>query len=138
MLTKEQLLSKRNELVASIKTMEATEFAYVIPRPYQQFGNVAEMEQNELIQAFAKLKSQNNDFSQAAAELGFDCDSLDTPLCGGYSYDEWKADMMTRSAELKAEVALKKAKTALEIIENHLSEDDKFALAMSQVDELLS
>lgn len=47
MLTKEQLLSKRNELVANIKTMEATEFVYVIPRPYQQFGNVAEMIQDE-------------------------------------------------------------------------------------------
>ena len=137
MFTKEQLLSKRNELVANIKLMEQTQFVYVIPRPFQQFGDISEMDKDNLVMAFAKLKSLHVDLTKAAEELKLSYNVSNT-LMGGYSYEEWKTDMLTRSAELKLEESYHKASAALEIIESHLSEDDKFALAMEQVDKLLS
>ena len=81
-------------------------------------------------------KIKNN--TASIAELGLENFNTDVAVrVYGYTLEEWKADFQTRASQIKDEEKLQKLNAALRIIEKHLSEDDKFAIDMANVDELL-
>lgn len=137
MLTKEQLLGKRNELIETIKVLEERKFEYVVTRPFQQFGEISEMSNENLICAFAKLKDLVYNLEDSANELGIDMESEEAETVQGFTFEEWKKDFITRKEQNDNYVKLGKYRKALQLIEENLSDDDKFNIAMNSVSELI-
>lgn len=137
MLTKEQLLSKRNELIEAIKVLEEKKFEYVVTRPFQQFGEISEMSNINLVCAYAKLKDLTFNLEDSAKELSIDMESEDAKTVQGFTFEEWKKDFITRKEQNDNCVKLGKYRKALCLIEENLSADDKFNIAMNSVSELI-
>lgn len=137
MLTKEQLLSKRNELIEAIKVLEEKKFEYVVTRPFQQFGEISEMSNINLVCAYAKLKDLTSNIEDSAKELGIDMESEKAGTVQGFTFEEWKKDFITRKEQNDNYVKIGKYRQALFLIEENLSADDKFNIAMNSVSELI-
>ena len=102
------------------------------------------MDEADLCAALKDLKArfaEDTEYNNLAKELGLpmitreEDDDEETYL--GYTYNEWLEDFKTRAAYLNNEEKIDKLEEALRIIDKNLSEDDKFNLAMKDLEELL-
>lgn len=140
-LKRDQLLAKRKELNEKVEK-NSNEIAerkgkYKCARCYEGFGMVNTMGEGVLVLATVDLK-EKSDVSQlnaAAVELGFEEFKNNTVY--GYAPEDWMHDFKNRAAIIKLEKENGKIEEALEIIERNLSEDDKFALEMDALAELI-
>ena len=82
------------------------------------------------------MLSQKSNTSEAEKLLGIVTEK-ETPTICGYTVDEWIEDIKTRKQHLDNIQKIQDLKKAKEILEAHLSEDDKFALDMQKVAEYL-
>ena len=79
----------------------------------------------------------------AAEDLGIDLSTLDeedqptVPTLCGYPVTEWIEDVKTRKAELDNIATIEKLTKAKALLENNLSEDDRFNIQMAQVADLM-
>lgn len=138
-MKREELLSKRTELKTVIDTLENKTYDYKVSRSFNSFGFVSEMGVDELIMANAALNRKMESNAASAVELGLEDFKTDlAERVYGYTGEEWKADFNTRASQINNEAKLQKLQNALTIIEKHLSEDDKFAIDMANVEELLN
>ena len=137
-ITKKNLVESLNKINGQIDECVNKKFNYVTGERYLQGWSIISKVKTlkELVEVATYLLGQKSNTSEAEKLLGV-TDTVVDPTIGGYKVSEWIEDVKTRKAELDniAKIAnLKKAKT---IIENNLSEDDKFALDMQKVADLL-
>lgn len=137
-ITKKNLVESLNKINEQIDECVNKKFNYVTGERYLQGWSIIKNVKTlkELVEVATYLLGQKSNTSEAEKLLGVTDTVIDPTLCG-YKISEWLEDVKTRKAELDniAKIAnLKKAKT---IIENNLSEDDKFALDMQKVADLL-
>ena len=137
-ITKKNLVESLNKVNEQIDECVNKKFNYVTGERYLQGWSIIKNVKTlkELVEVATYLLGQKSNTSEAEKLLGVTDTVVDPTLCG-YKISEWLEDVKTRKAELDnvAKIAnLKKAKT---IIENNLSEDDKFALDMQKVADLL-
>ena len=143
MIKRDELLAKRKDLSGKIAANEARmkeiEDSYKCNRCYEGFGCVQGMRPYTLILANIDLHKKANitDYNKSAEELGLKgIEEKDMKILG-YTMDEWLNDFKLRAEYVKLEKTTEKLSSALEIIENNLSDDDKFAIEMQSVAELL-
>ncbi|MBR4413628.1 MAG: hypothetical protein IKS60_08420 [Lachnospiraceae bacterium] len=146
-IKREELAQKREEILAKIKDLNKglKKTRYITNRYYEGIGVVESMDEADLCAALKDLKArfaEDDEFNALAKELGLnvetkkeDEDEEKTYL--GYTYDEWMEDFKTRAAYLTTVDKVYKLEEALDIIDENLSEDDKFNLAMKDLEDLL-
>lgn len=87
----------------------------------------------ECVNALSYLKQQTNFDAEAAKTLGVEVEQKFL----GYTVEEWETDIKNRVKQLSNYALIKKYRDAIEILEKHLSEDDKFNRDMQIVEDLL-
>lgn len=137
-IKRDELLAKREEVLTRIENLENENknVRYVCNRYLEGFGMVESLEKDDLILAYRALKDAAGETDSALAELGFDVDKEDKDYLG-FSIDEWLTDLKTRAKVLKNLETIDKLEEAIDIIDNNLSEDDRFSLEMKALEELL-
>ena len=138
-IKREELLSKREEVLGRIKNLEAEvkSTRFISNRYYEGYGMVENMDKDTLVAAFADLKNRMTAGSDALSELGFGKDALEDETYLGFTFDEWSQDFQTRAKQIRNEEKIEKLYAAIDIIEDNLSEEDRFSLDMKAVEELL-
>ena len=137
-IKRDELLTKREEVLTRIEELENRNknARYVCNRYLEGFGMVESLEKDDLILAYRALKDAAGETDSTLAELGFDVDKEDKDYLG-FSIDEWLTDLKTRASVLKNLETIEKLEEAIDIIDNNLSEDDRFSLEMKALEELL-
>lgn len=138
-IKREELLCKREEVLERIKNLEAEvkSTRFISNRYYEGYGMVENMDKDTLVAAFADLKSRMTSGSNALSELGFGKDELEDETYLGFTFAEWSQDFQTRAKQIRNEEKIEKLYTAVDIMEDNLSEEDRFSLDMKAVEELL-
>jgi hypothetical protein len=137
-ITRQNLVESLNKINAQIDECKSKTFKYITGERYLTgwaiICNVPTVK--ELAEILTYLLNQKSNTSEAEKLLGIESDTESPTICG-YTVDEWKDDVMTRKLELDNIHKIQDLKKAKEILEAHLSEDDKFALDMQKVAEFL-
>lgn len=137
-ITRQNLVESLNKINAQIEECKSKTFKYITGERYLTgwaiICNVPTVK--ELAEILTYLLNQKSNTSEAEKLLGIESDTESPTICG-YTVDEWKDDVMTRKLELDNIHKIQDLKKAKEILEAHLSEDDKFALDMQKVAEFL-
>ena len=137
-ITRQNLVESLNKINAQIEECKLKTFKYITGERYLTgwaiICNVPTVK--ELAEILTYLLNQKSNTSEAEKLLGIESDTESPTICG-YTVDEWKDDVMTRKLELDNIHKIQDLKKAKEILEAHLSEDDKFALDMQKVAEFL-
>ena len=138
-IKREELLSKREEVLGRIKNLEAEvkSTRCISNRYYEGYGMVENMDKDTLVAAFADLKNRMTSGNNALSELGFGKDELEDETYLGFTFAEWSQDFQTRAKQIRNEEKIEKLYAAIGIMEDNLSEEDRFSLNMKAVEELL-
>lgn len=138
-IKREELLSKREEVLGRIKNLETEvkSTRFISNRYYEGYGMVENMDKDTLVAAFADLKNRMTSGNDALSELGFGKDELEDETYLGFTFSEWSQDFQTRAKQIRNEEKIEKFYAAIGIIEDNLSEEDRFSLDMKAVEELL-
>ena len=140
-LKRDQLLAKRKELTEKVEKnnneIAERDGKYKCARCYEGFGMVNTMGEGVLVLAAVDLKEKSDMslLNAAAVELGFEEFKNNTVY--GYAPEDWMHDFKNRAAIIRLARENEKIEEALDIIERNLSEDDKFALEMDALAELI-
>ena len=137
-ITKKNLVESLNKINEQIDECVNKKFNYVIGERYLQGWSIIKNVKTlkELVEVATYLLGQKSNTSEAEKLLGV-TDTVVDPTLSGYKVSEWIEDVKTRKAELDNAAKIDNLKKAKTIIENNLSEDDKFALDMQKVADLL-
>lgn len=137
-ITRDQLLEKRKEVLAKIDTLtdEIRNAKYNTNRYYEGFGVVESMSKDTLVAATSDLKARMHMTSEVLDDLGFDAEKEEKTYLG-YTFEEWMNDFKTRAKVIRNEDKVSDLYEALTIIEDNLSEDDRFSLEMENLAALL-
>lgn len=130
-MERKELKNKVKELQAKKEELEGLNFVYSSGDFYfPSIGRICELDKSELVRAYSILSREKQDAINAAKELGFDQELNLTSEYGDFDLDEIFKDLKTRAAEIKVEDQLDNIFTALEVLERHLSADDKYEMDM--------
>lgn len=137
-ITKGNLVENLEKIEKHILLCKAKKFEYITGERYLTGWSIINkvQTQKELIEILTYLLSQKSDTSEAEKLLGITPEK-ETPTICGYTVDEWIEDVKTRKLQLDNIQKIQNLKKAKEILESHLTEDDKFKLDMKQVEELI-
>jgi hypothetical protein len=137
-ITRQNLVESLNKINAQIEECKSKTFKYITGERYLTgwaiICNVPTVK--ELAEILTYLLNQKSNTSEAEKLLGIESDTESPTICG-YTVDEWKDDVMTRKLELDNIQKIQDLKKAKKLLESHLSEDDKFALDMQEVANIL-
>ena len=135
-IKRDEVKSKRESVLAKIKELEESvkKTRFITNRYYDGYGLVEGMDKLTLTAAFKDLKSRMA--SDVMSELGFTNDDEEEETYLGFTLDEWMEDFKTRAKQIRDEEKIEKLQDAVCILEDNLSEDDKFALDMEAVEDL--
>lgn len=144
-ISRENLVQNLNLVNSRIKEAKKKKFEYKTDERYLTgWAIISQIEDyKELVEVLAYLKSQMANTAGAAEDLGIDLSTLDeedqptVPTLCGYPVTEWIADVKTRKAELDNIATIEKLTKAKALLENNLSEDDRFNIQMAQVADLM-
>jgi len=138
-ITRDNLLSSLEKINTAIDECTNKKFEYITGNKYLTgwaiICNVSTIK--ELTEILTYLLNQKSNTSEAEKILGISIESEVPTICG-YTVDEWITDIKTRKLHLDNIEHIKNLMVAKSILENHLSEDDKFALDMQKVNELIT
>lgn len=136
-IKREELLKKREEIINRIDTLENENKAvrYTTNRYLEGYGLIEAMDKDTLILAYKSLTDASKGVNDTLAELGFEKKEEDNEYLG-FTIDEWKADLKLRAQVIRNEEKIADLEDALDILENNLSEEDKFALDMEALEDL--
>ena len=89
----------------------------------------------DIIKAQKIVNKEKVDNTDIAASLGIQADELPTSdvKLMGYKLDVWDADIQKRIQELRVEIRLEKLQADADKLEQFLSEDDRFDMAMDKL-----
>ena len=137
-ITRQNLVESLNKINKQIEECKSKKFNYVTGERYLTgWAIICKVQDNkELVEILTYLLSQKSNISEAEKLLGIETEK-ETPTICGYTVDEWIEDIKTRKLQLDNIHKIQDLKKAKEILEAHLSEDDKFALDMQKVAEYL-
>ncbi len=137
-ITKKNLLESLNKINEQIDECVNKKFNYVTGDRYLQGWSIIKniKKVKELVEVLTYLLGQKSNTTEAEKLLGVTNEVVDPTLCG-YKVSEWIEDVKTRKAELDNADKITNLKKAKAILENNLSEDDKFALDMQKVADLV-
>lgn len=137
-ITKKNLLESLNKINEQIDECVNKKFNYVTGDRYLQGWSIIKniKKVKELVEVLTYLLGQKSNTTEAEKLLGVTTEVVDPTLCG-YKVSEWIEDVKTRKAELDNADKITNLKKAKTILENNLSEDDKFALDMQKVADLI-
>ena len=135
-IKRDEVKSKRESVLAKIKELEESvkKTRFITNRYYDGYGLVEGMDKLTLAAAFKDLKSRMA--SDVMSELGFTNDDEEEETYLGFTLDEWMEDFKTRAKQIRDEEKIEKLQDAVCILEDNLSDDDKFALDMEAVEDL--
>ena len=129
-MERKDLKKKVAELKAEKEKIEKIEFYYLTGDFYfPAIGRINELEKAELITAHSIISREKKEFIESAKELGFSDITL-SGAYGDFTLDDLFKDIKTRAEHIKMEEKLEKIYITLNVLENHLSSDDKFELDM--------
>lgn len=137
-ITRNNLVESLNKIDEQIEEYRSKKFKYITGERYLTgWAIVSQVEtQKELVEILTYLLSQKSDTSEAEKMLGISPEQ-ETPTICGYTVDEWIEDVKTRKLHLDNIQRIQDLKKAKKLLESHLSEDDKFALDMQEVANIL-
>ena len=137
-ITRQNLVESLNKINAQIEECKSKTFKYITGERYLTgwavICNVQTVK--ELAEILTYLLGQKSNTSEAEKLLGIESDTESPTICG-YTVDEWKDDVLTRKLELDNIHKIQDLKKAKTLLESHLSADDKFALDMQEVANIL-
>jgi len=135
-IKRDEVKSKREALLVKIKELEESvkKTRFTTNRYYDGFGLVEGMDKLTLAAAFKDLKSRMA--SDVMSELGFTKDEDEEETYLGFTLKEWSDDFMTRAQQIRNEEKIEALYEAVGILEDNLSEDDRFELDMEAVEDL--
>lgn len=144
-INRENLVANLNTVNKRIKEASKKKFNYLTGDRYLTgWAIISDIEDyKELVEVFAYLKSQLANTAGAAEELGVDLNALEedeqltVPTLCGYPVTDWITDVKTRKEELDNINNIIKWNKAKALLENNLSEDDRFNIQMEQAADLL-
>lgn len=140
-ITRAELLSKRESLVTRLNELNSYKPVYLTNGRYLDgFGIISEMnDAKALALAYNYVESKSIEINGAVEELGLESllDTAEEQTVSGYTPTDWIADIRSKAMEIINKNKINKISAAVTIIENNLSEEDRFSLEMSKVSELL-
>ena len=143
-INRKNLVENLNKVNDQIKTLKDKKFEYKTGDRYLTGWSIIKNVKSikELLEILTYLKQQMTSVNDAAADLGIDLNKIEgiedsTPTLCGYKVTEWIEDVKTRKLHLDNIQKIQDLKKAKKLLESHLSEDDKFALDMQEVANIL-
>lgn len=135
-IKRDEVKSKREALLVKIKELEESvkKTRFTTNRYYDGYGLVEGMDKLTLASAFKDLKSRMA--SDVMSELGFTKNDDEEETYLGFTLKEWMDDFMTRAQQIRDEEKIEKLQDAVAILEDNLSDDDRFELDMEAVEDL--
>ena len=144
-INRTNLVENLNKVNAQIDACKEKTFEYKTGDKYLTGWSVIKNVKSlkELLEILTYLKQQMTSVTDAAKDLGIDLNTLEgvedsTPTLCGYKVTEWIDDVKMRKAELDNKEKLDKLFKAKKLLENNLSEEDKFELDMKRAMDLLN
>lgn len=138
-LDRSQVLTKQEALKGAnvVLEKEIIDAKFQASRRLDHFGFVSELQSlADCVEAMTYVKSKSATNAEAFAELGLE-DQTETGVFLGYQISVWVEDIKTRTNQIKKMVKIEQNKQAISLLENHLSEDDKFNRDMAAVGDIL-
>jgi len=137
-ITRQNLVESLNKINEQIEECKSKKFNYVTGERYLTgWAIICKVQDNkELVEILTYLLSQKSNTSEAEKLLGIETEKEIPTICG-YTIDEWIEDVKTRKLHLDNIQKIQDLKKAKKLLESHLSEDDKFALDMQEVANIL-
>jgi thiaminase len=142
-ITRDNLYDTLKKVNDTIDENNKKKFQYITGDRYLTgWGIISEMtDKKELVEVYSFLKDQLKTTDEAAEELGISPEELEdeeeTPTLCGYKIKDWMQDVKTRIEELRLEEKTEKLQKAKGLLENNLSEEERFDLQMSMVESLI-
>ena len=138
-IKREELMQKRQEVINRIENLERENknARYVCNRYLEGYGLIEGMDKDTLLGAHVEIKGMFGTRDSALEELGFDTKRENDETYLGFTMDEWLKDLKTRAQVIRNEEKICDLEEAIAIIDNNLSEDDRFALEMESLASLL-
>ena len=137
-ITRDNLVESLNKIDEQIEECRSKKFKYITGERYLTgWAIISNVEtQKELIEILTYLLSQKSDTSEAEKMLGIETEKEIPTICG-YTINEWIEDVKTRKLHLDNIQKIQDLKKAKKLLESQLAEDDKFALDMQEVSNIL-
>jgi len=142
-ITRDNLYDTLKKVSDTIDENVKKKFQYITGDRYLTgWGVISEMtDKKELVEVYSFLKDQLKSTDEAAEELGIAPEELEiedeVPTLCGYKIKEWMQDVKTRIEELRLGEKTEKLQKAKGLLENNLSEEERFDLQMSMVESLI-
>jgi hypothetical protein len=142
MLKRDEILKKFKSVNEQIEELQNSKtLPYVTTSKYiPTVGYVHELDTIEqLIRAQKIVNEQKNGVEQAAKSLGLDVKDITEEdfKFFGFSIETWESDIKNRLSEIRKNSKLEKLNSVKKVLKKNLSEDDKFELEMSGIEQLL-
>lgn len=137
-ITRQNLVESLNKINNQIDECKSKTFKYITGERYLTgWAIICKVQDNkELVEILTYLLGQKSNTSEAEKLLGIVTEKEIPTICG-YTIDEWIEDVKTRKLHLDNIQKIQDLKKAKKLLESHLSEDDKFALDMQEVANIL-
>lgn len=134
-----QLLSKFNSINIEIKKLTDVEepVYFTLNKYLPKIGYIHEIETlTQIVKAKKYIDKETSSNSAIIAELGLKTEEIETEdvKLMGFSIDKWNADIQTKIVDIRRITRLEKLQKDLSIVSKYLSDDDKFNLAMDELD----
>lgn len=144
-INRENLLANLADMRNKKETLENTEFTYRIQRHWPGVGSISDITSSaELVNAYQRIHDGAEKEKQALTALNMLDGSFPELMDKegkekyyGYTIADWDNEMKTKRDELASQSMIARLEKAIEILENNMSEDDKFNAEMGKIDELL-
>lgn len=132
-------LDEINEKIDKLTEEKQTPGVYHTVNKYlNKHGYVHELEDvKACIRANTLLINHSDLLERSAKDLGEEIPEEATTLMG-IEVSKWKEDIKLRLSEIKRQDEIDKLYKARKVLKRNLSEDDKFAMDMDKVDDILN
>lgn len=87
-----------------------------------------------ILSILGMLTTEYNEYENAAKELNLQ--NYPLFMWAGFSYQAWKHDIAIRVAQITSKNQIDKLNKAKSILEGYMSQDDRLAIAMKEIDEM--
>lgn len=132
-----QLLEKVNTKLNSLKNKRAIEDNKIFEINLNKGPLCKQNNVTSLISIISSIKAHSEYYKESQKELG-KIDSKYSFKYKGYSYEQWFDAIDSRIKELENKKELERLKKSKALLEQHLSEEDKFKKSMIDVMSILT
>lgn len=139
MITRKEIVAKYKIAAKKVKQLESKKYEYKTNRACEPFGLVQNMNIDDVVRAGASVHDGDANITARIEQYGVRPDDLKNCSARkflGFTIDTWDNDFKLRVEEIHDKKELAKYKLVMYKFLKNFNDDDRFALEMSEIDDL--